>query len=134
MWRSVRFVHDPARVARAATWVSLLVVLAFTLTPLGSEVHAPGLLGYDKLQHLVAFAGLAWLAGAGWGLKNAARIAVALSFVAGSIELLQALPLVHRDPSIWDWVAGNLGIGCGLGLLNLGATIRPRWRSPSPRT
>jgi hypothetical protein len=126
-------VRDPARLARGATWVSLLGILALTLTPLGSEVHAPGLLGYDKIQHLVAFAGLASLAGTGWGLKNAFRIAVALSFVAASIELLQGLPLVHRDPSIWDWAAGNLGIAFGLGLLNLAASSRSRWASP-PRT
>jgi hypothetical protein len=111
--------------------VSLLIVLALTLAPNG-EVHASGLLGYDKLDHLVAFAGLAFLAGMGWRLKNAMRIAVALSFVAASIELLQGLPLVHRDPSIWDWVAGNLGIACGFGLLKLAST-NPRWVSP-PRT
>jgi hypothetical protein len=124
------------RIARWAFWPSLLTILALTLAPLAKEVEPPSLLSYDKFQHFTAFAGLASLAGLGWGLRNAFRVGLGISAVAASIEILQALPIVHRDPSFWDWTADIVGIACGFSLLVYLPRMGRRLAllRPSPRT
>jgi hypothetical protein len=110
--------HPPrvASFARLAFWPSLLSILMLTLSPLGNGAEPSSVLGHDKLQHLLAFAGLACLARLAWGMGHACGVVLGLSMVAGVIELFQAIPMVHRTPSAWDWVAGSIGAFCGLGV------------------
>ena len=112
--------------ARWIFWPSLLLVLIVTLTPLGSELEPAGFRANEKLEHLLAFFGLAYLALQGWGWGKALNIAVGLFALAGAIELLQGLPLVHRDPDLWDWVADAAGILCAVALVRQFAFVRKR--------
>ncbi len=98
-------------VARGAFFAAL----GFTLY---SAVEAPRLafqlLPWDKAEHFIAFYGLTGLAVAAFPKKNLATIAVGLSALGGLIEIVQGLPIVHRDRDIWDWVADTIAIGAAL--------------------
>ena len=59
----------------------------------------------DQVQHIVTFATLALLGA--WAYRRAPliRLAVALSLLGALIELVQAIPALHRDSDVVDWVA-----------------------------
>jgi len=97
---------------RALFFVSLLVVGFFTLDP------SPPSLGLenvnDKLEHFVAFGGLAGLARLGF--RKAADLALLehVSFLGAMIEVIQASPQVQRDCDWKDWVADTAGAATAL--------------------
>ena len=59
----------------------------------------------DKVQHIVAFATLGLLGE--WAYRGASwlRLVLGLSLFGGFIELVQAIPALHRDSDIVDWLA-----------------------------
>lgn len=59
----------------------------------------------DKIQHIVAFVVLAGLAAAAYRRASLVVIAAGLSAFGALIEFLQALPMLHRDSDIRDWLA-----------------------------
>jgi VanZ family protein len=59
----------------------------------------------DKIQHIVAFVVLAGLAAAAYRRASLVVIAAGLSAFGAVIEFLQALPMLHRDSDIDDWLA-----------------------------
>lgn len=66
----------------------------------------------DKLQHFVAYGGLAGMAVLAMGeRRHAIRIAAALIVMGAVLEIVQAL--VGRDASYWDEVANAAGALCG---------------------
>lgn len=71
-------------------------------------------LGWDKLNHVFAFAALALCAAFGWRSSRAARLAVLLALLAygGAIELLQRL-VPNRSGEWADLGADVIGIGLG---------------------
>jgi hypothetical protein len=111
------------REGRLATLAAGAVILVIASIP--GPSGAPSLFGWDKLDHLSAFAALTLLARAGW--PGAARWMTAGGlFVYGAgIELLQGSPLVNRTMSVSDLAANLLGIAIGLALaLWLGRVAR----------
>jgi hypothetical protein len=56
----------------------------------------------DKTQHATAFAILAGLGACAWP-RRLAQIAVVLIIIGGLIEILQMIPLLHRDAEFADW-------------------------------
>ena len=56
----------------------------------------------DKVQHAAAFAVLAALAAGAWP-GRLWQIAVALVILGGLIEILQMIPVLHRDAEFADW-------------------------------
>ena len=56
----------------------------------------------DKVQHAAAFAVLAALAAGAWP-GRLRQIALALVILGGFIEILQMIPLLHRDAEFADW-------------------------------
>lgn len=97
-----------------ATLAAALVIAVIASIP--GPAGAPSLFGWDKLDHLSAFAALVLLCRAGW--PHAARWMVAASLFAYgiAIEALQGSPLVSRTASLSDLVANGAGIALGLGL------------------
>jgi VanZ family protein len=71
-------------------------------------------LGWDKLNHVFAFAALAVCAVFGWRSSHAARLAVLLALLAfgGAIELVQ-LQVPNRSGEWSDLGADAIGIGLG---------------------
>ena len=110
--------------ARGLLVAAALVVAYGVFAPAGA---APSLMPWDKAEHFTAFYGLALLALFAFPDVAAVRMAVALSAAGGLVELIQALPVVHRDCDWKDWVADSLGIA---------AAMVPLWaaqrRSPRP--
>ncbi len=88
-------------------------------------------LGWDKLNHLAAFAALGWCAMFGWRGPRTVRLAVLLALLAygGAIELLQ-MQVPNRSAEWGDLLADGLGLGLGA-LLALG-WLRRRQGPQSP--
>ena len=56
----------------------------------------------DKVQHATAFVVLAGLGACAWP-RRLAQIAVVLIIIGGLIEILQMIPVLHRDAEFADW-------------------------------
>lgn len=102
-------------------WVAIAVVLAATLTP--SRMMPSVIFQYsDKVQHALAFGGLAVLGLVGY-TSHWRRVLIGLFVLGGAIEVAQALT-GWRDGEWADWLADGIGIALALGLLWLARRIR----------
>jgi VanZ family protein len=87
---------------RVAFWLAALFALVMATIPKPPELPgAPS----DKIQHIMAFIVLAGLGAAAYRHARLITIAAGLSAFGASIEFLQALPMLHRDSDIHDWIA-----------------------------
>jgi VanZ family protein len=120
-------------------WAAVLLLAVYWLA-LTAGTHWPrinpffgGEGGWDKVQHLAAFAGLALLAAlvlSRWrplSLADYAWLAAALLALAAADELTQQL-VPGRSCELADWLADSAGIALGLGLWAAGAW----WAERSP--
>ncbi|WP_342356673.1 hypothetical protein [Novosphingobium aerophilum] len=94
-----------ARVLFCAALV-FAVVMAVLPQPPKMPTDALG----DKFHHVMAFAALSALAAAGWPQASRWRTIERLSFLGALIEVVQAIPALHRDCDIRDWVADTVAI------------------------
>jgi len=99
------------------------LLIAGTLWFLSSQStlpQPPGVLGWDKLQHLLAYGALGfavglWISQAFW--KRRPRLALLLTTLIGSVY--GAIDEIHqyfvpgRHSNVWDWVANTLGAFLG---------------------
>lgn len=94
------------------------IAFAVTMALLPHPPHTP-FEHHDKFQHMGAFTTLAALAA--WSYPDAPifRIGERLSFLGALIEVLQAMPSIHRDCDIRDWIADTLAIAVVLSLIAL---------------
>jgi VanZ family protein len=91
-----------------------------------------GILGFDKVQHLIAYAALSmslgfWFSKKHW--KNNARSTMLLLFgiasVYGIIDEVHQYFVPGRDCNVWDWTADVLGAILGsLGAVFIAWKIR----------
>ena len=90
-----------------AFWAALLLTFVMASLP-----HPPRIPGdpLDKLQHMAAFAVLTALACAAWPAISRLRLAIVLSVFGALIEVVQAIPALHRDSDWRDWVADTVAI------------------------
>ncbi len=77
--------------------------------------RAPHLFAWDKAEHFVAFYTLAFLAAAAFPRLGLLIIVMVLSCFGAIIELVQALPFIHRDCDFWDWVTDTIAICAAFG-------------------
>ena len=113
---------NPAKLRRPYFWrmlalIMLAVVVTLSLVP--DPPQPPGPLSWDKLQHTVAYAFLAWWFLQAWEGRRSLAWCVFLVAVGCGIEGLQGLTPM-RQPSLLDAIANTLGVALG-GLL---------WRGP----
>ena len=107
-----------------AFWSALL--FAFVMAVLPQPPRLPGN-PLDKIQHIVAFTVLAALAAAAYPRTPLLKIGVLLSLFGALIELVQAIPMLHRDSEFVDWIADTAAAALVLGLFGL---VRNRtWQS-----
>jgi hypothetical protein len=78
---------------------------------------------WDKAEHFTAFYILTVLAAAAFPRRPLLSIAIALSLLGASIEMIQALPFIARDSDVRDWLADSVAIAAAFLPLSL-----PRWR------
>lgn len=90
--------------------------LACALTPLASHLPVAGY--WDKLNHGFAFAVLAVLCGLAFPQIRARFMAPALLAFGALIEVLQAIPAVHRSAEFGDLLADAAGVAVGFALVN----------------
>jgi hypothetical protein len=87
------------------------IVLAFALTKafvLPRKMFR--IFHWDKAEHFLAFYVLTLLATAAFPRRPLLSIAMALSLLGASIEVVQGFPIVNRDSDFWDWFADTLAI------------------------
>lgn len=99
------------KVARLVFFAALIFTFYSAVIP---PAHALRLTPWDKATHFIAFYVLTGLAVAAFPKQNLFVVAACLSAFGALIEIVQGLPLVHRDRDFWDWVADTIAIGCAL--------------------
>jgi VanZ family protein len=94
-WRS-------SRSARAIFWAAACFAFVMAIVP-----HPPELPGHpnDKIEHVAAFATLALLGNFAYPRAGFVRLLVGLSLFGALIEVVQAIPALHRDSDPLDWLA-----------------------------
>jgi VanZ family protein len=75
--------------------------------------HIPGNPN-DKLQHIAAFVTLSLLGSFAYPRTTLIRLLFRLSLFGAAIEVIQAIPVLHRDSDVWDWVADTVAVGVAL--------------------
>jgi len=100
-----------ARLAKIAFFAALVFTFYSAVIP---PAQALQLVPWDKAEHFIAFYALTGLAAAAFPTRHVLLIAVLLSGFGALIEVVQGLPIVHRDEDIWDWVADTLAIAAAL--------------------
>src|SRR6202008_363816 len=88
-------------------WATLAFTFYMAVKPPGK---GPDLFPWDKAEHFTAFYVLMGLAAAAYPRRPLWLTGLLLSAFGGLIELVQALPIVHRDCDFWDWVADTIGV------------------------
>lgn len=119
----------PSRLSKPLFWrialaAALCVSTALLLLPLGPNVPSTG---WDKSNHLLAFALLAMLACRAWPARIAAALAALLAY-GGLIEILQSFT-GYRSAEWADWLADALGLLLGWTLLRAGGQALAIWRA-----
>ena len=101
-----------SRLARLAFWAAALFSLVMALLP-----HPPEVPGEpsDKIQHIAAFATLAGIGAIAYPRVGLLKLFAGLSLFGATIEVLQAIPMLHRDSDVVDWLADTAA--CGIVLL-----------------
>lgn len=109
-------VHRHGPIIRALFWVA--AAFALVMASLPKPPQLPGDPG-DKVQHIIAFAVLAVLARAGWLNVSGWRLLAGLSAFGALIELVQAIPALHRHADWIDWAADTLAAAAVLAVAAL---------------
>lgn len=87
---------------RLAFWLALAVTLVMALLP---NPPALPVQANDKVQHMAAFAALTFLAALGFSSLRLRVILVWMAALGLAIEVLQMIPMLHRDAQASDWLA-----------------------------
>lgn len=114
---------DRRLLARIALFAALALAVTMALLPHPPELPIAEV--NDKYQHMLAFSVLSLLAAWAYPQASLLRIGERLSFLGALIEVLQAIPSLHRDCDIRDWMADTAAIAV---ILLLVASARRRSR------
>lgn len=111
------------RLLRFAFWAAALFTFVMAVLP-----HPPQLPGQpiDKVQHILAFTVLTALAVAGWPGTARWRLLLGLSGFGALIEVVQAIPRLHRSADWRDWLADTAAILVVLAVAALIERVRAR--------
>lgn len=92
---------------RALFWAAAAFAFVMAVLP-----HPPQVLGEpnDKVQHITAFATLALLGSFAYPATALISLLVRLSLFGAAIEVVQAIPALHRDSDVWDWAADTVAV------------------------
>jgi VanZ family protein len=99
-----------------------------------------GILGYDKLQHLLAYGVLAFCLGFWFPPEKRTRPAgvfvvftLAVSSLYGVIDEVHQRFVPGRDCNVWDWLADTLGAALGTALVALVTRLWAKRRAGEER-
>jgi len=103
-----------SRASRALFWAA--ACFAFVMAVLPYPPPVPGQPS-DKVQHMVAFATLALLGSFAYPKWGLLRLLAVLSLFGALIEVVQAIPALHRDSDVIDWIADTAAVAAVLLLI-----------------
>ncbi|MES2494198.1 MAG: hypothetical protein V4579_13075 [Pseudomonadota bacterium] len=96
------------RISAVLFWIVLAAASILAIMPQPPQLPSDAL--GDKFNHMLAFAVLAGLAAAAWPRAPRWKVIAWLSAIGALIELVQAIPMLHRDCDVRDWVADTLAV------------------------
>ena len=99
-----------ARLSMIAFWLSATVAYTFAIVP-RPPFHISD---SDKVEHMTAFFVLAFLSRFAYPRRSPVMLALMLAFFGAMIEVSQLIPELHRDASVYDWLADVSAILVGL--------------------
>lgn len=100
----VRALLEP-RITKPLFWAAALFAFVMAVLPHPPTFeHEPG----DKVQHITAFATLAFLGFYAFPGLRWWKFLLGLSLFGAAIEVIQAIPALHRDSDILDWLADTV--------------------------
>ena len=96
-----------SRSARAIFWATACFAFVMAILP-----HPPDVPGEpsDKVQHIAAFATLALVGSFAYPATALVRLLAGLSLFGAFIEVVQAIPALHRDSDVVDWLADTVAV------------------------
>ncbi|QDZ06782.1 hypothetical protein FPZ24_04240 [Sphingomonas panacisoli] len=111
---------------RILFWAAAVFAVVMAIVP-----HPPQI-GHvsDKLQHMAAFGTLTLLAALAYPKADILRTAERLTLVGAVIEVVQSIPVLHRDRDIKDLIADCLAIGVATVIVILYRQLR----EPAPQS
>jgi len=86
-------------------WAAALFSFVMAVLP-----HPPHVPANDKIQHMAAFGTLAVLGSFAYPQHPFHRLLIGLSLFGALIEIVQAIPAVHRDSDPLDWLADTIAV------------------------
>jgi hypothetical protein len=94
--------RSPGLSSRLLFWAATIFAFVMAVIP-----HPPQLPGHpsDKIQHILAFLVLATLGRWAYPKVRKREQLLALAGFGALIEMVQAIPALHRDSDPYDWVA-----------------------------
>lgn len=100
--------------AQPLFWAAALFAFVMAAIP-----HPPDIPGNpsDKLQHIAAFATLSLLGAWAFPRLPLIQLLLRLSLFGAFIELVQAIPVLHRDSDPLDWLADTIACVAVLSLI-----------------
>ncbi len=114
--RPIRMIPPPTKLLILAFWGA--AAFAFVMALLPKHPQVPGSPS-DKIQHMIAFGVLASLASHAYFRTSLVKIGLGLAAFGALIEVLQSIPLLHRDSSAVDWLADCAAVLVVLGVTRL---------------
>jgi VanZ family protein len=96
-----------SRTVRALFWAAAIFAFVMAVLP-----HPPEVPGHpnDKVQHITAFATLALLGSFAYPATALIQLLLRLSLFGAAIEVVQAIPVLHRDSDVLDWMADTIAV------------------------
>ena len=96
-----------SRPLRFLFWAAVVFAFVMAVIP-----HPPKLPGEpnDKIQHIVAFTTLALLGSWAYSRTRPLKLLAGLSLFGAAIEVIQAIPMLHRDSDVLDWLADTAAV------------------------
>src|SRR4051812_17941864 len=103
-----------SRALRSLFWTA--AVFAFVMAVVPHPPHITGELN-DKAQHMIAFATLGLLGSWAYTAARPVKLLAWLSLFGAAIEIVQAIPMLHRDSDVLDWIADTIAVAVALLLI-----------------
>ena len=98
---------EASRTVKALFWAAACFAFVMAVLP-----HPPRLPvePNDKIQHMIAFATLALLGSFAYPQTALWKLLIRLSLFGAAIEAFQAIPALHRDSDVLDWIADTVAV------------------------
>ncbi|MBD0276008.1 MAG: VanZ family protein [Acetobacteraceae bacterium] len=129
MMELMRRLMERTAAFRAAMWGCVVLLAVLSLLP-ADEMVRTGL--SNLIEHAVAYAGTALLAGLGYRERGPGWIGAALVAYAGALELLQDFS-PGRHSAVGDWLASSAGALLGVWVAHFAPVFAPRSASVARR-